>query len=470
MFIDNNLRQKIISSLVSDTACDDMPHREVMITIKNSVLTKIDRILADIGAFIIEKLFGDRIIYARVPVTQLLESRIDTLYAWDPETVVAIPEKVYQSSGELEISLNRSVSFIKKYRDYHFPDEIPNSHIPLDGRGTIIAVVDSGLDSSLLDFADRVKVEVNFSTDPDHRDYCGHGTHVAGIAAGSESPFTGVAPGAELWNIKVLNSHGVGDFRSIIRGLQRIYEKSRDRDEPVVVNLSLGSYNPSCAGTCPLCQAVQSLEKLGILVCAAAGNDGPLAGTINCPARSRGSLAVTACDLNRRIPSFSSRGPSPDPDITTPGVNITSVTPGGKYLPFSGTSMASPHVAGAAALLAQLLRSREQNSTADNLRKAILRANQLPVSRSLQGQGVLNLPIAAGLIRQNGESHKSQAFKLLNLLKTGQELPCANHPEKLFWHSKPGRIHRCRACNRILCPSCRRKSSLCDFCREKATK
>ncbi|WP_328694451.1 S8 family serine peptidase [Streptomyces phaeochromogenes] len=242
-----------------------------------------------------------------------------------------------------------------------------------DGKGVRIAVLDTGVDATHPDLKDQVVAARNFTPSPDATDRYGHGTHVASIAAGtgaaspagSAGAFKGVAPGAELLNGKVLDDEGSGDDSGILAGIEWAAEQGAD-----VVNLSLGGGDTP--GLDPLETAVDefSADK-GILFAVSAGNDGEFGEqTIGSPGSAESALTVGAVDGDDRLAEFSSRGPRVGddgikPDVTAPGVDITAAAAPGSvieqevgqnpegYLTISGTSMAAPHVAGAAAILKQ---------------------------------------------------------------------------------------------------------------------
>ncbi|MDX3342504.1 S8 family serine peptidase [Streptomyces sp. ME02-6979.5a] len=231
-----------------------------------------------------------------------------------------------------------------------------------DGTGVKIAVVDTGIDATHPDLAGRVAAERNFSGSPDARDRDGHGTHVASTAAGTgakDARFKGVAPGARLINAKVLDDQGVGDDSGIIAGVDWAVSQGAD-----VISMSLGGLDSP--GIDPLEAQVNkvSAEK-GVLFTIAAGNNGPEQGTIASPGSAEAALTVGAVDDDDLIADFSSVGPrtgdkAVKPDITAPGVSITAAAAAGVagqdppgYHSLSGTSMATPHVAGAAAILKQ---------------------------------------------------------------------------------------------------------------------
>jgi hypothetical protein len=197
----------------------------------------------------------------------------------------------------------------------------------------------------------------------DVTDRHGHGTHVAstiaGTGAASDGKEKGVAPGAELHIGKVLGNDGSGQDSWILAGMEWAARDQRAK----VVSMSLGS-GPT-DGTDPLSQAVNQLSaETGALFVIAAGNSGPDPYSVGAPGAADAALTVGAVDASDRLAAFSSRGPrvgdsSLKPDLTAPGVDVLAARSQyapegeGSYQTMSGTSMATPHVAGAAALLAR---------------------------------------------------------------------------------------------------------------------
>lgn len=240
-------------------------------------------------------------------------------------------------------------------------DGNPAVYSPAD---MVIAVVDTGIDATHTDLSGGKVLgwhdAVGGRTEP--YDDNGHGTHVAAIAAGAgqgHSALRGVAPGAGLVGVKVLGGGGSGTTSTVLAGLQWILDH-REAYGIRVVNLSLGTSGCS-DGTDSLSQMVNTLAESGIVVAAAAGNSGPGACTVGSPGAAAGAITVGAlADPGERgtyLAAFSSRGPTADgrvkPDIAAPGVAIMSASAntGDGYYTLSGTSMATPHVAGAAALV-----------------------------------------------------------------------------------------------------------------------
>ncbi|MET8151211.1 S8 family peptidase [Actinoplanes sp. NPDC049668] len=230
-----------------------------------------------------------------------------------------------------------------------------------DGRGVKVAVLDTGIDAGHPDLADQIDDKVSFVPGEDTADVNGHGTHVAstivGTGAASGGSYKGVAPGADLVVGKVLNNGGSGQDSWVLDGMQWAAASGAD-----IVSMSLSDSTLS-DGTDPMSVAVDTLsEQYGTLFVIAAGNSGPQ--TIGSPSAAAAALTVGAVDKQDRLAAFSSTGPlarsgALKPDITAPGVNITAarsqqMTSGtGSYRAISGTSMATPHVSGAAAILAQ---------------------------------------------------------------------------------------------------------------------
>lgn len=233
-----------------------------------------------------------------------------------------------------------------------------------DGKGVKVAVLDTGVDTTHPDLASAVKASKDFTGTGSTDDMAGHGTHVAATLAGSGARsggrYKGVAPGAEILNAKVLDDSGEGSDSSVIAGLEWAAGQGAK-----VANLSLGQEDTP--GEDPVEAAVNALSKsTGMLTVAAAGNEGPDAGTVDSPGAAESALTVGAVDGEDRLADFSSTGPTADsalkPDLTAPGVDIVSARAAhghmgdpaaDGYVSMSGTSMATPHVAGAAAILAQ---------------------------------------------------------------------------------------------------------------------
>ncbi len=239
----------------------------------------------------------------------------------------------------------------------------------ITGKNVVVAVIDTGI-AQHPDVKDRIigfQDMVNGKTEA--YDDQGHGTHCAGIVAGdgtaSQGKYKGVAPEAKLIGVKVLDSRGSGSFSNVIKGIQWAVDNAKEKGINII-SMSLGGRASKSYKDDPVAQAVEAAVKAGITPIIAAGNEGPSAGTIGTPAIAEHVITVGALDdkgtLDRSddgIANFSSRGPSKfdkldKPDILAPGVNITSLSnTGDGYRSMSGTSMATPFMAGVAALMVQ---------------------------------------------------------------------------------------------------------------------
>src|SRR5215472_5994990 len=302
-----------------------------------------------------------------------------------------------------------------------FDDEIPavmanvaRQQYALDGTGVGVAVIDSGVyNHDDLQTANRSASRIVYSEsfvpgDPSTNDAYGHGTHVAGIIAGNgwdsqsgySQTYTGLAPNANIINLRVLDGNGAGTDSQVIAGIQRAIQLQNTYNIRVI-NLSLGRNIYESYTLDPLCQAVEAAWQAGIVVVVAAGNQGrdnskgtTGYGTIQVPGNDPNVITVGATKTNGTptrvddtIASYSSRGPTVldhviKPDLVAPGNRIVSLESpgsylaanyptldvpslstcisgvcqagsGGQYLRLSGTSMATPVVAGAAALMIQ---------------------------------------------------------------------------------------------------------------------
>lgn len=211
-----------------------------------------------------------------------------------------------------------------------------------------VAIIDTGIDTTHPDL--KVYGGCNFVStgkkyDPTkYSDDNGHGTHVAGTVAAldNEIGVIGMAPEAWLYAVKVLDRTGSGYLSWVIGGIQWSIEQGVQ-----VINMSLGTNAYSASFE----EAVNAAWNAGIVVVAAAGNDGDTDSDddVDYPARFASAIAVAATDKSDLRAPWSSDGP--DVELSAPGVDILSTYKGGTYATASGTSMATPHVAGTAALI-----------------------------------------------------------------------------------------------------------------------
>ncbi|MFK4083401.1 S8 family serine peptidase [Kribbella sp. NPDC020789] len=277
------------------------------------------------------------------------------------------------------------------------------------GSGVQVAVLDTGVDAQHPDLVGKVKEAQDFSgsaTGP--TDHFGHGTHVAatiaGTGAGAGGTRKGVAPQADLLIGKVLNDEGYGYDSWIISGMEWAAAKGAK-----VVNMSLGG--EATDGTDPLSQAVNDITaSTGTLFVVAAGNDGPAQETVGTPGAAAAALTVGAVDRADKLADFSSRGPrlgdgGLKPEITAPGVEIVAARAAGTdmgnpvdnlYTAASGTSMATPHVAGAAALLAQ----QHPDWKADQLKNALVSTAKTQLNQTVYQQGAGRVDLTRAVAQQ----------------------------------------------------------------------
>ncbi|MEU7580197.1 S8 family peptidase [Streptomyces sp. NPDC041068] len=271
----------------------------------------------------------------------------------DPSSRAAGDLRKLWLDAKVEATLDKST------KQVHAPEAWAAGY---DGKGTKVAVLDTGADAEHPDLKGRIGATKNFTDSPDNEDRQGHGTHttstVGGSGAASDGKKKGVAPGAELLHGKVLNDSGSGATSWIIAGMQWAVDQKAD-----VISMSLG--NPAQTDcTDPMSTATEELAQSskGTLFVIAAGNTGPTLNSVSSPGCAPSVLTVGAVDRDDTTANFSSRGPAYGshtlkPEIAAPGVGISAAAAGGRgpyaYQSMSGTSMATPHVAGAAALVKQ---------------------------------------------------------------------------------------------------------------------
>jgi serine protease AprX len=264
---------------------------------------------------------------------------------------------------ELATCLNNSRPLINA-------DQVANN-LGFNGAGITVAVVDTGIDATHPALAAAVTSQIDL-TGLGNGDGFGHGTHCAGIVASQDRTFTGIAPGASLIAIRVMDNSGSMTAANGVAGLQAAVTAGA-RVASNSWGFSHGGHGgwSDSDGTCILCTAADNAVTAGVVVVVAAGNEdndssGGYDTHLRCPGMARTVVTVAASDKSDVMASFSSLGPTPDgrtkPDITAPGVSINScratgttlgsvVDPAGNFISLSGTSMATPHIAGVAALM-----------------------------------------------------------------------------------------------------------------------
>jgi len=290
------------------------------------------------------------------------------------------------------------------------------------GEGVKIAVIDTGVDDTHPD----IEVSDKFSVIPgQYTDDDGHGTHVAGIACGRgiyRGEYRGVAPDAELISVKVLDSNGNGTNMGVAKGVEIAILEGAD-----IINLSLGGIGNERT---PEYQIAEEAWRLGKIVVAAAGNDGEHGwGTVGSPGCVPEVICVGATNKsNIKLAEYSSKGPGlrgvVKPDILAPGGDLGACsrdlrvistlssyayslcTFDGKYQGKVGTSMATPHVSGASAIILQVLRERGfkyyDRELADTVKWILLSTARRLEGYSIyeQGAGLIDIPEAIRLAKE----------------------------------------------------------------------
>lgn len=272
------------------------------------------------------------------------------------------------------------------------------------GMGIGVAVLDTGcfphedLSNRIAAFCDMV------SHRPEPYDDNGHGTHVCGIIGGSGSAcgnlHCGVAPACHLIPVKVLDRRGNGYASDVLAGLRWIRE-NRGRYNIRIVNISVGSFSRRNMGeNSALVRGVNETWDAGLVVVVAAGNMGPKNGTITTPGISRKVITVGCSDdhkevnvMGNRMIDYSGRGPTGScickPDVVAPGASIISCSnQQGQYTCKSGTSMATPFVSGALALLLEKYPEMSNRDVKLWLRE---RAVDIGLPKNQQGWGMLDV-------------------------------------------------------------------------------
>ena len=261
--------------------------------------------------------------------------------------------------GEVKADLQESIHQIRA--------DVVRDSLGYTGKGVVVGEVDTGIDYENPALGGgfgpgfRVIGGYNFSGfDNDPRDDNGHGTHVAGIiGANGGDTLRGVAPDVKFLAVKVLDANGSGWMSNVIAGIEYCLDPDNNpqTDDAVdIMNMSLGA---DASSENPVDSAVDNASKAGVLSVVAAGNSGAAGyGSIGSPGTSESALTVGACDSVDRIALFSSLGPDPihsfmKPEVVAPGVDILSTVLDNQTASWSGTSMATPHVTGIAALLKQ---------------------------------------------------------------------------------------------------------------------
>ena len=299
----------------------------------------------------------------------------------------------------------------------------------LTGKGVDIAVIDTGVDYTHPDLGACSRDQfLNgncrkvvggydfYDDDPDPMDCDGHGTHVAATAAGNGA-LKGVAPDANIYAYRVLDCGGSGDSATVVAAIEKAVDPNGDKDysdRMDIISMSLGCTLFECSDDPEEAkiQAVNNAVNAGVTAVISAGNSGRRgAMTIGSPGAARNAITVGAVDKQLKIAAFSSKGPTLDldrvtkinkPDIVAPGVSICAAgsnehddcNKDDKHFALSGTSMSTPHVSGAAAILIQ----KNPSWTSFEIKEALKNtATDLGLDINTQGAGFLDVLRAVSL-------------------------------------------------------------------------
>ncbi len=316
-------------------------------------------------------------------------------------------KKVYPDK-KVQAYLDLSVPLIDADDVWNLVDDDGHS---LDGTGVTVGVIDTGVDYTHPDLGGCIgsncKVVGGYdfiNHDDDPMDDYGHGTHVAATIAGENDVLMGVAPGAKIYAYKVLGADGSGSNSGVISAIERSMDPNMDgdfSDHLDIISLSLGRWGGTVND--PDAVAIDNAVNAGVIAVVAAGNSGSDYLTLGCPGCAKKAITVAATSDYDELAYFSSRGPTADyflkPDIAAPGVNICAAqwdswldgyhcNGDEDHISISGTSMATPHVSGVAALLLQ----KNPNLTPDEVKSVLMQtASDLENYDNLEtGTGRLN--------------------------------------------------------------------------------
>lgn len=241
-----------------------------------------------------------------------------------------------------------------------------------------VGIIDTGINYYHADLRPNIREGVcTLDGQSSYMDDYGHGTHVAGIIGASNSMgMVGINPYVDLYIVKAFDKKGSANLSDIIEGFEWLMRRNVS-----IINMSFSTSE----GSQTFVRAVQAMQNRGIVMVAAAGNDG---GEVNYPARFPQVIAVSAIDKQDKIASFSSHGP--EINFCAPGVDITSTWVGSAYAVKSGTSFAAPHISGAVAdvinYYGHITSSQIFNVLSE---KAITLGN---LNKEQQGAGLIELP------------------------------------------------------------------------------
>ncbi|MHA2365224.1 MAG: S8 family peptidase, partial [Candidatus Hodarchaeales archaeon] len=344
------------------------------------------------------------IFYSSMPYISIIEDeRINELidsYVGITQISIDRYQNIFRFNPSI-ITENPSNDFFKWYNSEARIGATDMNKLGFTGEGVKIAIIDTGIDENHRDLqvttngSQKVIMNASFldydfdgiPENDDVIDQYGHGTHVAGTAAGNGYNI-GVAPGAHLINARVGDEYGSTYLSWIISAVEwSVLEADAD-----IISMSLG-WDYDYYGVMPVLNEVADWAwSQGVVLTISAANSGPGSTTIASPGMNPRIITVGATDYYDLVALFSSRGPTPfgypDPDLVAPGVDIFSSLPDNSYGIGSGTSMAAPHVAGAVALLLQAFPTASPDQLKANL---MTNAKSTGDSTMNQGAGLVNL-------------------------------------------------------------------------------
>lgn len=315
-------------------------------------ITQIEALLqsAGLGDIVLQNVYSQSIVGF---AAKLSEEQVAKLRALDVVTLVE-PDRLYQVEGELQSIDSKGNNFTKAQNTPYGINRVGTA----SGAGKRAFVIDTGVDTDHPDLNVNTQLSKSFvggstgcgllgilfgcsgGSEPTVEDGNGHGSHVSGTIAALDNGtgVIGVAAGAEIVAIKALSDGGSGSTSGIIQGVDYVAQVGEAGD---VANLSLGG-----GASTSLDNAIKNLGSKGIFVALAAGNESQNANNVS-PARANGQniYTVSAMDSQDRFASYSNFA-NPPVDFCMPGSGVQSTYKNGGYATLSGTSMASPHMAG----------------------------------------------------------------------------------------------------------------------------
>jgi len=377
--------------------------QQLLQTLRQQIASEQQQVMAavqQLSGAIVEQQFSQlsNLLLVSGPVTR---EQLATI----PGVVRVWPEQAYQTT------LSQSVPLIQAPEVWAKKDTQERG---VTGHGVKIAVLDTGVDyhhealGGCIGTTCKVILGRNtIDNTNDVTDVHGHGTHVASIAAGKTATGNGVAPDAQVLAVKVLNDQGYGFDSSIIAGIEYAVDPDGDPatdDGADIINMSLGG--PGDASS-PISQATEKAVQAGVTVVVAAGNSYDYL-TIGSPAAAPSAITVANTQRDDRVNYSSSRGPLEGanylkPEIAAPGTDIEAANSGGGLKRLTGTSMAAPHVAGAAALL---LQAQPQLTPLQVKQRLVQSADLINANPAETGSGRLNV------LRASSQSYALQETAL----------------------------------------------------------